>query len=161
MDTPVIELPRGFREGVECSRWPQEDTLQPNGKGFDRFRCRARLGIDFDDMGGVSRAIVFGEAGHSALLQVFDPLDFSLKSVADVDGKPGILGVVNIPLGASLEGVGVGFDEVFKSVDPGIELSHLGSVVVLPLLNCFEQGFGNALQGIGVEVGAAVEDVSS
>ena len=110
-------------------------------------------------MGGVSRAIVFGEAGHSALLQVLDPLDLSLKSVADVDGKPRVFGIEDIPLGASLEGVGVGFDKVFKSVNSGVELAYFGCVVILSLFDCFKEGFGDALQGIGVEIGAAVEDI--
>ena len=33
-------------------------------------------------------------------------------------------------------------------------------MVGFSLFDCFEQGLGNALQGVGVEVGAAVEDVS-
>ena len=84
----------------------------------------------------------------------------SLKSVADVDSKSGIFGVEDIPLRASLEGVGVGFNEVFKLVDPSIELAYFGCMVVLSLFNCFEQRLGNALQGVGVEISAAVEDVS-
>ena len=94
------------------------------------------------------------------MLQLFDPFDFSLQPVADVNGEPWVLGVEDIPLGASLEGVSVSFDKVFQPVDPGIELSYFGPVVVLPLFDCFEQGFGDALQGIGVEVSAAVKDVS-
>ena len=89
-------------------------------------------------MGGVARAVVFGEAGHSALLQVFDPLDLSLKTVADIDSEPGVLGVEDISFGASLEGVGVGFDEVFKSVDSSVELAHFGHVIIFPLFDCFE-----------------------
>ena len=52
------------------------------------------------------------------------------------------------------------FDEVFQPVDPGVELSYFGHVVVLSLFDCFEQSFGDALQGIGVEVSTAVKDVS-
>ena len=52
------------------------------------------------------------------------------------------------------------FDEVLQPVDPGIELPYFGRMVVLPLFDCFEQGFGDALQGVGVEVSAAVKDVS-
>ena len=70
--------------------------------------------------------------------KLLNPFDFPLKSVADIDGKPGIFGVEDIPLGASLEGVGVIFDEVLESVDPGVELAYFGCVVVLPLFNCFE-----------------------
>ena len=54
----------------------------------------------------------------------------------------------------------MGFDEVFQPVDSGVELPYFGHVVVLSLFDCFEQGFGDALQGIGVEVSAAVKDVS-
>ena len=111
-------------------------------------------------MWGVSGAVVFGEAGHCSLLQVFDPFDFSLKAVADIDGEAWVLGVENIPLGASLEGVGMGLDEVFESVDPRIELAHFGCMVIFSLFDCFEQGLGNALQGVGVEVGATVKDIS-
>ena len=112
-------------------------------------------------MWGVSGAVIFGETGHRTLLQVFDPFDFSLKAVADIDGEAWVFGVENIPLGASLEGVGVGLDEVLESVDPCIELAHFGCMVIFTLLDCFEQGFGDALQGVRVEVSAAVEDVSS
>ena len=52
------------------------------------------------------------------------------------------------------------FDEVFQSVDPGVELPDLGGVVILSLFNGSEEGLGDSLQGVGVEVGAAVEDVS-
>ena len=112
-------------------------------------------------MGSVAWTVVFGEAGHSALLQLFDPLNFSLKAVANVDGKPGVFGVEDVSLGAALEGVGVCFDEVLESVDPAVELSYLGHVIVFSLFDCFEQSFGDALQRVGVEIGAAVEDVSS
>ena len=118
------------------------------------------MGVNFDDVGGVSRAVVLGEASHRSLFQLFDPLDFPLKTVADIDGEPWVLGIEDISLGASLEGVGVGFDEVFESVDAGVELSYFGHVIVFPLFDCFEQCLGNPLQGVGVEVSAAVKDVS-
>ena len=111
-------------------------------------------------MGSVAWTVVFGEAGHGALLQLFDPFNFSLKAVANVDGEPGVFGVEDVSLGATLEGVGVGFDQILKSVDPGVELSYLGDVVILSLFNGFEEGLGDSLQGVGVEVSAAVEDVS-
>ena len=94
------------------------------------------------------------------MLQLFDPLNFSLEPVADIDGEAWIFGVEDIPLRAALEGVGVGFDKVFKSIDPCIELAYLGRVVVFSLFDCSEQRFGDALQGVRVEVSAAVEDVS-
>ena len=94
------------------------------------------------------------------MLQLFDPFDFSLETVADVDGEPRIFGVEDIPLRASLEGIGVGFDEILESIDSSVELAHFGHVIVFSLLNCFEQRLGDALQGVGVEVGAAVEDIS-
>ena len=46
-------------------------------------------------------------------------------------------------------------DKVFESVDPSVELSYFGDVIVLSLLNRLEQGFGDALQGVRVEIGAA------
>ena len=112
-------------------------------------------------MGGISRTVIFGEAGHRALLQLFDPLDFSLEAVADIDGKAWVLGVENIPLRASLESVGVGLDEVLESINSCVELTYFGCVIVLSLFDCFEQRFGDALQGVRVEVGAAIENVSS
>ena len=111
-------------------------------------------------MRGVSWAVVLGETGHCALFQLLDPLDFSLETVADVDSKAGVLGVENVSLRAAFEGVGVSFDKIFESADPTVELSYLGHVVVFSLFDCFEQRLGNALQGVGVKVGAAVEDVS-
>ena len=72
------------------------------------------------------------------MLQLFNPLDFSLKAIADVDDEARVLGIENIPLGASLEGVGVGFNEVFESVDSSVELAYLGRVVVFPLFDGFE-----------------------
>ena len=94
------------------------------------------------------------------MLQLFDPFNFSLKAVADVDSEPRVFGVKDIPLRASLEGIGMGFDEIFESIDSSVELAHFGHVIVFSLLDCFEQRFGDALQGVGVEVGAAIEDVS-
>ena len=138
MDTPVVELPRSLCESVECCRRPQEDTLQPNREGFDGFGCRTGLSVDLDDVGSVTRAVVFGETGHGALLQLFDPLNLPLKTVADVDSKPRVFGVEDVPLGASLKGIGVGFDEVLESVDSGVELTYFSRVVIFPLLDCFE-----------------------
>ena len=112
-------------------------------------------------MGSVSRATIFGEASHRALLQLFDPLDFPLKTVANVDSEPRVFCVEDVPLWATLEGVGVSLDKVFESVDPTVELSYFGCMVVLSLLDRFEQCFGDALQGVGVEIDAAVENVSS
>ena len=111
-------------------------------------------------MGSVAWTIVFGEAGHGALLQMLDPLNLPLKAVADVDSEPGILGVEDVPLRATLEGVGVGLDEVLESIDSSVELAYLSCVVVLSLLDRFEQRFGDPLQGVGVKVSAAVKDVS-
>ena len=145
MDPPIVELPRSFREGVECRQRPQEDTLQPDRKGFDGFGRCTRLSVDFDDMGSVPGAIIFGEACHCALLQLFDPLDFPLKTVADIDGEPRVLGVKNVPLWATFEGVGVGFDEVLEPIDPTVKLPYFSHVIVFSLLDCFKQRFGDAL----------------
>ena len=161
MDTPVVELPRSFRESVEGRRWPQEDALQPDRKGFNGFRRSTGLGVNFDNVRGVPWAVVFGEAGHGALLQLLDPLDLALKTVADVNGETGILGVENVPLRAAFEGVSVGLDKVLESVDPGIELPYFGHVIIFSLFDCFEQRLGDSLQSVWVEVGAAVEDISS
>ena len=111
-------------------------------------------------MRGVPRTVVFGEAGHCPLLQLLDPLNLSLQTIADVNCKPWILGIEDVSFGAPLEGISMGFDEVFQSGDSSVELQHFGSVVGLPLFNGFEQRLSNALQGVGVEVGAAVQDVS-
>ena len=96
-------------------------------------------------MGSVAWTVIFGEAGHSALLQLFDPLNFPLKTIADVDGEPRVLGIEDIPLGAAFEGVGVCFDKVLESVNSAVEFPYFGDVVVFPLLDRLEQGFGNAL----------------
>ena len=72
------------------------------------------------------------------MLQLFDPLDFSLKTIADVDGEPGVLSVEDISFRAALEGVGVRFDKVFESVDSAIELSYLGHVVIFSLFDRFK-----------------------
>ena len=160
MDTPIVELPCGFYEGVERCRWPQEYAFQPDGERFDGLGRSAGLSVDFDDVGSVAWTVIFGEAGHSALLQLLDPFDFPLQAIANVDGKTRVLGVKDIPFGATLESVGVRLNEVFKPIDPTVELSHLGRVVVFSLLNCFEQRLGDTLQSVGVEVSATIEDVS-
>ena len=41
-----------------------------------------------------------------------------------------------------------------------VELTYFGHMVVLSLFNRFEQCLGDTLQSVGVEVSAAVEDVS-
>ena len=160
MDTPVVKLSRGLGKGVEGSRWPQKDALQPHGERFNWLRCSTGLGVDFDDMRGVSRAVIFSKAGHRSLLQLFDPLDFPLKAIADIDGKTRVLGVEDVSLRASLEGIGMGSDEIFESVDSSVELMYFSCVIVFPLFDCFKQCLGNPLQGIGIEIGTAVEDVS-
>ena len=160
MDAPIIELPCSFCKGVERCRWPQEYALQPNGERFDGLGRSTRLGVDLDDMRGIAWPVVLSKAGHGTLLQLFDPFDFSLKTVADIDSKPGIFGVEDISFRATLEGVGVGLDKVFESVDPSVELAYFGCVVIFSLFDCLEQGLGDALQGVGVEVGTTVEDVS-
>ena len=53
----------------------------------------------------------------------------------------------------------MGLDKVFESEDTGIEFGHLGDVVSFSLFNGFKQRLGDALQGIGVEVGATIQDV--
>ena len=118
------------------------------------------LGVDFDDVGSVSGTVVFGVAGHRALLQLLDPLDLPLKTVADVDGERGVFGVKNVPLRAAFESLGMLLDEVLKAIDPTVELSYLDLVIVLSLLDRFEQRPSDALQGVGVEVGTHVENVS-
>ena len=89
-------------------------------------------------MGGVSRTVVFGKTSHRALLQLFDPFDFPLETVANIDGETWIFGVEDVSLGASLKGVGMGFDEVFELVNLGVELLHFGDVIVLSLFDRFE-----------------------
>ena len=138
MDAPVVELPCSLREGIECCRRPQENALQPDRKGFDGLGRCARLSVNFDDMGGVSRTVVFGVACHRTLLQLFDPLDLPLKAVADINGERWVLGVENIPLWATFEGFGVLPEEVLEPIDLAIELLHLGLMVGLSLFNGFE-----------------------
>ena len=46
------------------------------------------MSVDLDDVRSVPRVVVFGETGHRALFQLFDPFDLPLKTVADVDGEP-------------------------------------------------------------------------
>ena len=79
------------------------------------------------------------------MLQLFDPFDFPLKAVADIDGEAWVLGVEDIPLGASLESVGVGLDKVFEPIDPCVEFAYFGCMVILSLLDRFKQGLGDAL----------------
>ena len=54
----------------------------------------------------------------------------------------------------------MGFDKVLESEDTGVELGYLGGVVGFPLFDGFEQRLSDALQSVGVKVGAAIEDVS-
>ena len=160
MDAPIVELPCSFRESVERCRWPQEYAFQPDGERLDGLSRSAGLSVDLDDVGSVAWTVIFGEAGHCALLQLFDPFDFPLQAVADVDGEPWVLGVKDVPFGATLEGVGMRLNEVLEPIDPAVEFPHFSRVVVFSLLNCFEQRLGDALQGVGVEISAAVKDVS-
>ena len=103
MDAPVVELPSGLRKGVESRRWPHKYALQPDGEGLDGLGRCTWLSVDFDDVGSIPGTVLFGVARHCALLQLFDPLDLSLKTVADVDGERGVFGVENVPLWATLD----------------------------------------------------------
>ena len=111
-------------------------------------------------MGGISGSVVFGVACHRTLLQLFDPFDFPLKAVADIDGERRVLGIENVPFRAAFEGLSVLLEEVLEPVDPAIKLLHLGLMVGLALFDGFEQRLGDALEGVGVKVGAHVEYVS-
>ena len=159
MDAPVVELPCSLRESVERCRRSHEDTLQPGGKGLNGLGRCTGLSVDFDDVGSVSRTVVRGVARHRALLQLLDPLDLPLKAVADVDSEPRVLGVEDVPLWATFEGVGMVLKEVLESINPTVELLHLSLVIVFSLFEGFEQRFGDALEGVGVEVGTHVENV--
>ena len=110
-------------------------------------------------MRGIPRAVVLSKTGHHALLQLLDPFNLSLKTVADIDGKPGIFGVEDVPFGAALEGVSMGFDKVFEPGDSGIEFHNFGGMVVFSLLDGSKQRLSDALQSVGVEVGTAGQDV--
>ena len=110
-------------------------------------------------MGSVSRAIVFGIARNRALLQLLDPLNLALKAVADIDSERGVFGIENVPLWAAFEGLSVLLDEIFESDDPTVEFLYLGLVVFFSLFEGLEQRLGDALQGVGVEIGAHVENV--
>ena len=110
-------------------------------------------------MRGVPRTVVFGETSHGALFQLFDPLDLPLKTIADIDGEPRVLGIEDVPFGATFKGVSVRFDKVLESGDSSIEFPYFSHMVGFSLFDCFEQGFGDALQGVGVKVSATVEDV--
>ena len=138
MDAPIVEFPCRFREGVKRCRRPQEYGFQPDGKRLDGLSRSARLSVDLDDVGSVAWSVVFGEAGHCALLQLFDPFDFPLQAVADVDGEPRVLSVKDISFGAALEGVGVRFNKVLEPIDPAVKFSYFGHVIIFSLLNCFE-----------------------
>ena len=87
MDTPVVKFFGGLSEGVEGGRWPQENALQPYGERFDRLCRGTGLSVDFDNVRGVPRAVVLGKTGHRTLLQLFDPFDFLLQAIANIDGK--------------------------------------------------------------------------
>ena len=138
MDAPIVEFPCSFREGVERCRWPQKYAFQPDGERLDGLGRSTGLSIDFDDVGSVTWTVVLGEAGHCALLQLFDPFNFSLQTVADVDGESRVFGIEDIPFGAALEGVGVRLNEVFEPIDPAVKFPDFGRMVVFSLLNCSE-----------------------
>ena len=159
MNAPVIELPSGFCEGIECRRRPHEDALQPDGKGLNRLGRRTGLSVDLDNVGSVPGTVFLGVARHRALLQLLDPFDLVLKAIADVDSECGVFGVEDVSLRATFEGLVVFLDEVFKPIDSIIESLYLGPMVFFSLLESFEQRLGDALQGIGVEVSAHVKDV--
>ena len=72
------------------------------------------------------------------MFQLFDPFDLSLKAVANVDSEPRVFGIEDVPLGATFEGIGVSFDEVFESGDPSVELPHFGPMVGFSLFDRFE-----------------------
>ena len=159
MDAPVVELPCSFRESVERCRRSHEDSLQPGGKGLDGLGRCTGLSVNFDDVRSVSGAVLFGVTRHRALLQLLDPFDLPFKAIADVDSESRVFGVENVPLRATLERLGMLLDQVFKSIDPLVELLDFGFVKVFSLFKCLEQRLGDALQGVRVEVGAHVENV--
>ena len=76
------------------------------------------------------------------MLQLLDPFNLTLEAVADVDSETRVFGIEDVSFGAALEGVGVSFDQIFKPVDPGVELSYFGDMVILSLFNSFEEGLG-------------------
>ena len=59
------------------------------------------------------------------------------------------------------EGVSVGLDEIFKLDDLGMELRYFSGVVGFSLFDCFKQCLSDALQSVGVEIGATTVDVAN
>lgn len=75
LDTLIIELPSGLDKVVVHGRWPQEDSLEPRRKRFNRFGSQVGLCVDFEDVRRGAWAIVITETSNGAFIQKLDPFD--------------------------------------------------------------------------------------
>ena len=75
LDTPIIELPSGLDKVVVHGQWPQEDSLKPRRKWFNRFGSQVGLCVDFEDVRRGAWAIVIAETSNGAFVQKLDPFD--------------------------------------------------------------------------------------
>ena len=63
--------------------------LEPGWQGLDRLASYCGLGVDVKNVRGTSWAIAFGESGDCAVVQQFDPFDWSVDAVTVADCKTG------------------------------------------------------------------------
>jgi hypothetical protein len=116
------------------------------------------LSVDFDNVGVAARAVICGEYREHTLVKHFDPFGGAMESVAKGHGEIRVLSIFNIPLGASLEVVLVGFDIGFELGNLFFEVSLLLDMVLLPNSDGTNQRGGNPLEHNCVDVSFYGED---
>jgi hypothetical protein len=89
------------------------------------------LGIDLDEVGAATWAIICSEYGEHTLVEHFDPLCRAVEPISNHHCEVQVLGVFNISLEASLEIIFMGFDLGFKSGDTFFEMPLLFNMALL------------------------------
>jgi hypothetical protein len=152
LNASVIQFIESFHQREEVYIQPSKDTLEPSWERLHWLGDLARLSIDFDKMGVATWAIICSEYGEHTLVEHFDPFCGVVGSIADCHGEVQILGVFNIPLGASLEVFFISFNPGFKPGDLFLEVPLLFNMALFPSSDGGDQGGCNPMEGDCVNV---------
>jgi hypothetical protein len=121
-DAPVIEFASGVLDEGVSRGVPSEQVEKPARKGFDGCRGVSRGGVYIGDSGGAGAKGSVAKGSDAVVVELLDPLDGLVKSLADGYLECGIMAIVfHISLGWNAESVFVIFDLFVEAGNSVIE----------------------------------------
>ena len=79
---PVVELASCFIKGVVLWHWADGELFEPCRQWLHWLTSSSGLGVDVEDVGSASQAVVLGKGRDCAVVQELDPLDGSMDAIA-------------------------------------------------------------------------------